>query len=133
MESDIVFRIAIVHATDLETAIDTANVMTVSGKILSTNGERVYKRPMRKGPKVFKRLQTEANGLSFLQPFTVRKNGVNSWAESRVETRVNRIVRDSSTFSRFGRNRERIHRKNHPREGGGIVVTIHYYCCRCIY
>jgi len=32
MESDIVFRIAIVHVADFETAIDSANVMTTLGK-----------------------------------------------------------------------------------------------------
>lgn len=63
MESDIVFRIAIVHATDLETAIDAAKRYS-RGKYGLANdkgkGGREGKgtRMAGKTPKVFKRLQT---------------------------------------------------------------------------
>lgn len=62
MESDIVFRIAIVHGTDLGTAIDTEphERYDRAGKILSANGD-MNGRYM-KASRVFKRLQT-VNGL----------------------------------------------------------------------
>lgn len=56
MESNIVFRIAIVHATDFKTTIDTANIMTALGKYCSLT-EWEYKRSInpRKCLKIYKR------------------------------------------------------------------------------
>lgn len=51
MESDIVFRIAIVHAANFEMAVDTASVMTALGKcsVYEWYGDTTAPPTLRKG------------------------------------------------------------------------------------